>query len=185
MKCERCKIHIDGTFGSGRFCSWKCSNTRVHSEDTKRRISESIKKLDLKHNIKRKHSKQARVNMSKGTQKYWDKILQEKIKVTLFEKLPQRYRYKVLFDERGYVCEECGFKYFDERRKKGPYEVHHIDGNIKNNKKENLKILCLICHWKTDNWRFRDCKHTQETKKKIGLTTKQRKPSSWLKITGT
>ncbi len=77
---------------------------------------------------------------------------------------------KILFAERGYRCEECGYAYTDDSRKqKGPYEPHHVDGDNTNWKKENVKIVCLNCHWKTPNYRFRGKKHSSESKKKISL----------------
>jgi len=48
-----------------------------------------------------------------------------------------------------------------------PYELHHIDGDNNNWVESNIEILCLNCHWKTPNWRFRGRKHTDEAKKKI------------------
>ena len=39
--CERCGKEHNGSYGSGRFCSQSCANTQVHSEETKRKISES------------------------------------------------------------------------------------------------------------------------------------------------
>jgi hypothetical protein len=38
------------------------------------------------------------------------------------------------------------------RDKKIPLELHHIDGDTKNNLLENLKILCRNCHAQTDNY---------------------------------
>lgn len=32
MKCEQCNSEIDGTYGSGRFCSKKCSNSYVSNK---------------------------------------------------------------------------------------------------------------------------------------------------------
>lgn len=40
--CESCKDPIAKTFGSGRFCSRKCSNTRVLSPETKAKIGKSL-----------------------------------------------------------------------------------------------------------------------------------------------
>ena len=39
-------------------------------------------------------------------------------------------------------CEECGFipKWL------GQLDVDHVDGNNKNNEKENLQTLCANCH---------------------------------------
>jgi hypothetical protein len=44
--CEKCGKEHDGKFGSGRFCSRACANSRVHSEETKERISKSLKDKD-------------------------------------------------------------------------------------------------------------------------------------------
>lgn len=47
MICEKCKKEHNGSFGSGRFCSRNCANTRTHSRETKSKISKSIKNSDL------------------------------------------------------------------------------------------------------------------------------------------
>lgn len=43
-KCERCGKEVFERFGSGRFCSKACANSRTHSEETKKKISESVRK---------------------------------------------------------------------------------------------------------------------------------------------
>jgi hypothetical protein len=43
MKCEKCGIDIDGKYGSGRFCSKSCANSRTHSEQTKINISNGVR----------------------------------------------------------------------------------------------------------------------------------------------
>jgi 5-methylcytosine-specific restriction endonuclease McrA len=40
------------------------------------------------------------------------------------------------------TCQECGIKYIDN------FEIHHIDRNWKNNKTNNLILLCSRCHGK-------------------------------------
>jgi 5-methylcytosine-specific restriction endonuclease McrA len=47
-------------------------------------------------------------------------------------------------------CESCGLDQW--LHKPIPLEVHHIDGNRRNNKETNLKLLCPNCHRFTDNW---------------------------------
>lgn len=44
MICERCGKEHDGSFGSGRFCSRSCANTRVCSNEQKEKISNTLKK---------------------------------------------------------------------------------------------------------------------------------------------
>lgn len=40
--CERCNKEHNGTYGSGRFCSIICANTRIHSKETKQKIKDSL-----------------------------------------------------------------------------------------------------------------------------------------------
>lgn len=42
MKCEKCGKEHDGSFGSGRFCSKSCANTRSLSKETKDKIKQSL-----------------------------------------------------------------------------------------------------------------------------------------------
>lgn len=50
-------------------------------------------------------------------------------------------------------CECCNLK--DWNDKPIPIELHHIDGNSKNNELDNLMILCPNCHAQTDNYKSR------------------------------
>jgi len=45
-KCKICKIEHEGTFGSGKFCSRKCANTRIISEEVKDKISKTLRKSE-------------------------------------------------------------------------------------------------------------------------------------------
>lgn len=56
-----------------------------------------------------------------------------------------------LIKERGHTCECCKNSTWME--KLIPLEIHHIDGNKKNNAGENLLLLCCNCHAQTDTWR--------------------------------
>lgn len=48
MKCECCGKEILSIFGSGRFCSRSCANTRKHTEEQKQKISRKLKRLQDK-----------------------------------------------------------------------------------------------------------------------------------------
>lgn len=41
--CERCGCEHDCSYGSGRFCCRSCANKRIHSNETKLKISNSVK----------------------------------------------------------------------------------------------------------------------------------------------
>jgi hypothetical protein len=43
LKCEKCNKKHDGKFGSGRYCSRKCANSRIFSDESKLKTSLSLK----------------------------------------------------------------------------------------------------------------------------------------------
>ena len=47
--CEKCGKITEEKFGSGRFCSRACANTRTHSIETKERIRQGINKQTICH----------------------------------------------------------------------------------------------------------------------------------------
>lgn len=69
-----------------------------------------------------------------------------------FENLAFSRKRNVLLLESNYKCSSCGF---DKKRECGSsiLEIDHIDGNCKNNKKENLRVLCPNCHALTPTFR--------------------------------
>ena len=59
-------------------------------------------------------------------------------------------RYYLLIS-REYKCNRC--KLSEWLKLPIPLEVHHKDGNYKNNNDDNLELLCPTCHSITDNYR--------------------------------
>ena len=52
------------------------------------------------------------------------------------------------------ICDNCGL------------ELHHIDGNHKNNTLDNTLLLCPNCHSLTDNYKFKNAhKSTRDRRK--------------------
>lgn len=60
--------------------------------------------------------------------------------VRLWKQISEAYR-----EKKKNKCEECGIDLNNDRYY---LEVHHIDKNRLNNKEENLKSLCVLCHSK-------------------------------------
>jgi 5-methylcytosine-specific restriction endonuclease McrA len=47
-------------------------------------------------------------------------------------------------------CERCGLT--EWLGKPAPLQLHHVNGDGKDNRPENLQILCPNCHSQTDSW---------------------------------
>ena len=59
-----------------------------------------------------------------------------------------------LIEQRGHQCECC--KNTMWMNKQILLELEHVDGNFKNNKIDNLKLLCLNCHGMTSTYRAKN-----------------------------
>ena len=51
---------------------------------------------------------------------------------------------------RGTTCEICGITEYLGKPLR--MQLHHIDGDSKNNSRENLQFLCPNCHSQTPGW---------------------------------
>lgn len=56
-----------------------------------------------------------------------------------------------LIEEAGNKC-SCGFNTINKFTGKVPLTINHIDGNSRNNKPDNLEVLCYRCHSLTENF---------------------------------
>jgi len=66
---------------------------------------------------------------------------------------PQTIR-RYLKETRGIQCEICRLK--EWQGKPIPLQMHHIDGNYKNNVLNNLKLLCPNCHAQTETFGYKN-----------------------------
>jgi len=73
----------------------------------------------------------------------------------------QMLKRRMLQEGWVYVCNVCGIK--DWMNKSLTLQVDHINGNNKDNRKENLQFICPNCHSQTDTFckGFKKTKHTK------------------------
>ena len=178
MKCLYCKINDAikySKYSNGNFCcrkharAYSTNKVKEKRKEISIKVSNTLKKKykDSVHPLKnRTRSDETKTKI----QKSFEKRKIEKLKFlhsnVVFELWPKKIRVGYIFKKFENTCQECGYNYTDENGK-GPFEIHHIDGNHYNNVENNLTLLCLNCHWKTPNWRFRGKKHSDESKMKI------------------
>ena len=59
---------------------------------------------------------------------------------------------KYMFEKHDCKCEKCGWGEKNLMTNKVPLEIHHINGDCKDNREENLQLLCPNCHSLTENY---------------------------------
>ena len=64
-----------------------------------------------------------------------------------------RWIKRYLIEQRGEKCEMCGWGKRNTHTGKIPIELSHKDGNFKNNKIDNLELICPNCHSLTDSYK--------------------------------
>lgn len=60
---------------------------------------------------------------------------------------------RYLFQRAENSCEKCGWNKINPVTQKCPLEINHKDGNFRNNRENNLELLCPNCHSLTSNFR--------------------------------
>ena len=71
-----------------------------------------------------------------------------------------------LLEKYNNQCARCGWGETNQYTGKIPLEIEHIDGNYKNNKEENLIVLCPNCHSLTSTFKGANYNHGRKTRKK-------------------
>lgn len=103
--------------------------------------------IDISHFTGQSHSKN-RGRRARTIEDYLNNLVQiksHKLRLRLFE--------EGIFEKKCYSCGNTEWL-----GQPIPLELHHIDGNNKNNNLENLMILCPNCHYFTETYKTKNIK---------------------------
>lgn len=115
-------------------------------------LNRLIKKYDL--NLDSINANRQKVQATKYTRYTKESFTQAIIAGNISDGSSKLLKKIVKFGIKPYVCECCGLSSWNN--KPISLELHHEDGNRRNNKLSNLKILCPNCHSQTDNFRSKN-----------------------------
>lgn len=135
VKCKGCGEDFERRKGYYSYCKSTCKGTNKNSNIDWISINNSEQKL----------SRHAQTCITKADESFLkgDKLCLETIR-------------KLLIRRVNNTCEYCRLSRWMD--KKIPLEMHHVDGNNKNNSPDNLHIICPNCHSQTDNFRSKNIK---------------------------
>lgn len=150
MKCNRCNDEHDGSFGSGKFCSRSCANSRPMTEERQAKISAGVKLAVLNGNVRPPASPSEIEETIQKVKATWN----EKLLNDDFNSMGiSRQRKRVILDQDG-KCNRCKIdKWLDEPL---TLELEHKNGIHSDNERSNLEALCPNCHSLTTTWRGRN-----------------------------
>lgn len=64
-----------------------------------------------------------------------------------------KYIRRYLLEKNNNKCSQCGWGEINKFTNTLPLEIDHIDGDYRNNKEENLRVLCPNCHSLTPTYK--------------------------------
>lgn len=77
-----------------------------------------------------------------------------------------------LFKKFNNKCARCGWGKMNPYTNNIPLEIEHIDGNYKNNKEENLILLCPNCHSLTSTYKGANLNNGRKCRSKYYINKK-------------
>lgn len=177
MNCQNCNSLIASKFAR-RFCCKSCAaqynnkNRNPRSTESREKTSKSIKALGTTKGFRSQTSRQ------KASESYSQSRLEYLFNTSFNNLHHQSKRVRLILEQNG-KCAHCGLS--EWMGNPISFEMDHIDGNKRNNTRENLEILCPNCHSMTPTWRGRKVKSNDEEIKNYSDKRRQ-KINEYLKL---
>jgi 5-methylcytosine-specific restriction endonuclease McrA len=168
MNCEKCNTEHTGTYGSGRFCSKVCArgfSTSAKRDEINKKVSKTM--TGVPYSSPRAYPPRPPETYQKMAEahKHTIESLMERVFILNGMTFKRQYLARVRPIDK---CEECGTTNWNG--KPLVMQVDHINGNDRDNRLENLKVLCPNCHTQTETWGYKNKSESRLTL--LQLTTK-------------
>jgi 5-methylcytosine-specific restriction endonuclease McrA len=165
MLCEKCKSEHDGSFGSGRFCSKVCSNSRVFSEESKQKKRDAGSwVLKAKQEDPIRYAKFVESQREAGLLRRTEhsKRILAISDAKPWEEVSKDVKRRRVIESQDSKCNNCGLSKWQGQLL--TLELEHKDGNHMNDERNNLEALCPNCHSITHTWRGRNTQQSKQGK---------------------
>ena len=147
--CENCNCTHDSSYGSGRFCCAKCArgfSTKNKREEINKKVSKSLSGRESWVPTEKRSSyvfsvEDRKLGGKKASEVRREKAIQEWKKTGKFTNSVKSF----IMEEQNNKCAVC---HIDTVWKNKPiiFILNHIDGNSKNNSRDNLRFVCPNCN---------------------------------------
>lgn len=161
--CPKCQSNHEKP---GTFCSRSCANSRQHQDSTKRKQSLAAKRYFSSLTIKERKTWEKQCRLRGKVRNINAKLARLKriLESNTNELSYEEKRIKVILEQKC-CCLDCGLSEWKNQRI--TLELDHIDGNNKNNERNNLRALCPNCHSMTPTWRGRNTDQLSKRQKAL------------------
>lgn len=146
QKCKNCQLPFVYEKRRNQFCNLSCAAS-FNNQGIQRNVKNSIKCSNCQKKTKNKKFCCHKCFSDFCQKKSFDRIRKGKYTETYSG---NRLLRAFLMQDRGKYCERC--KLSTWQNDDIPLNVHHKDGDAKNNVPSNLELLCLNCHGLTENF---------------------------------
>lgn len=148
--CKKCGNEFEPVKGLINYCSLECRNSRVWSDEDKKKKSISGKNSEKVKTANNNRPKDFWVKIGEiRKENHKKQILESDYENLSFESL----RFRILYEQDN-KCNSCGIS--EWLGEPIILELEHIDGNHYNNVRDNLEMICPNCHSQTSTWRGRN-----------------------------
>ena len=152
--CEMCFNYHDASYGSGRFCSAKCArgfSSKEKRQEINTKVSKTMTGKPHPHVYCHKNIQDVKSKASESIKKWHD----AKLAYVDFSKAARMTRKRMLLKEQDNKCAICKRSFVWLGAPLMSMQ-DHIDGNRKNNSRENARLVCPNCHSQTNTFGVRN-----------------------------